>query len=428
MPGVGLGHRGQHAGPVVDVQRDVVAGQRLPHRHDRQARVGGRVRAAGAGQPVPGHRDQVAEHGARGRRAARARAVEHQAARGLRLHEHRVVGLADRGQRVRARDHRRVRPDRDARVAALADGQQLDHPAQRAGAADVGRGDFGDALAVHVGRGDRRVEGQAGQDGGLGRGVEPLHVRGRVGLGVAQGLGLLERLGEAGAGGVHPVQDVVGGAVDDAEHPVHRVAGQRLAQRPQQRDGPGHRGLVVQVGPVLPGRAVDLRPALGQQGLVRGDHGLAGLQRGQHQRPGRLDAADDLDHDVHVRAADQRLGIRREQGGVDRGVPAVPDPAHRDAGQLEPGADPQGQVVGLLGQQPGHLGPDHPAAEQGDLQRAAGHPTSSLSRSSRVSRRTITAGSAPSPDRDHRGARHVVVVAGQRPAVGAGGRDGQQVA
>ena len=52
----------------------------------------------------------------------------------------------------------------------------------------------------------------------LGGRVEALDVGGRVGLGVAERCRLLQRLGEAGAGGVHPVQDEVGGAVDDAEH------------------------------------------------------------------------------------------------------------------------------------------------------------------------------------------------------------------
>ena len=101
---------------------------------------------------------------------------------------------------------------------------------------------------------------------------------------------------------------------------MDRVAGQRLAQRPQQRDGAGHRGLVVQVGPELAGRAVEFRAVLGQQRLVRGDHRLAALHRVQQQRPGRLDAADHLDHDVHVRAGDQRVRVGGEQG---RSIPAA---------------------------------------------------------------------------------------------------------
>ena len=290
-----------------------------------------------------------------------------------------------------ARDHRGMYPDRDAAVAPFADGEQLDHPAERPRAEDIGGGDLGDALAVHVRRGHRSVEGQAGQDGRLGGRVEPLHVGGRVGLGVAERLGFLQGFGEARARGVHPVEDEVGGAVDDAEHAVHGVAGQRFAQRAQQRDGAGHGGLVVQVGAVLAGCPVDLRAVLGEQGLVRGDHRLAAFQRGEQQRPGRLDATDHLDHDVDIGPGGQRVRVRGEQRAVDPGRPPVPDSPHRDPGQLQPGADTQGEVIGLLGEQPGHLGSHDAASEQSHLEGREGlvHPTSRLSRSSRVSRRTI---------------------------------------
>ena len=46
----------------------------------------------------------------------------------------------------------------------------------------------------------------------------------------------------------------------------------------------------------------------------------------------------------------------------------MPDPPDRDPGQLQPGADAQGEVIGLFGEQPGHLGADDAAAEQGHLQ------------------------------------------------------------
>ena len=113
------GDRGQHAGAVVDVDRDVVAGEGLPHRQHRPVGVRRLAGAAGAGEPVAGDGDQVAEHRGRGRRAAGAGAVEHQLAGGLGLDEHRVVGLAHRGQRVRPRDHRRVHADGDGVVAGL---------------------------------------------------------------------------------------------------------------------------------------------------------------------------------------------------------------------------------------------------------------------------------------------------------------------
>ena len=145
------------------------------------------------------------------------------------------------------------------------------------------------------------MEGQAGQDRGLGGGVEALDVGGRVGLGVAELLGLLERLGEAGAGGVHLVEDEVGGAVDDAQHAGHLVTGQRLAQRPQDRDRAGDGGLVVEVALGLRRGLEERRPVLGQQRLVGGDDAGAVLQRGEDQRRGR----------ARCRRSPRRRGRRR---------------------------------------------------------------------------------------------------------------------
>ena len=275
VAGERLGDPGQHAWFVGHVQRDVVAGQRLAHRQGGQVGIGARVRPAGPGELVARDRDDVAEHGARRRHAPGTSPVEHQPARGLRLDEHRVVSLADPGQRVRARDHRRMHPHRDPAVAALADRQQLDHVPELAGAGDVGGGDPSDPLPVHAGRGDPGVEREPGQDGGLGGSVEPLDVGGRVSLRVTERLRLLQRVREAGPGGVHLVEDVVGGAVDDAEDLADRVPGQGLAQRAEQRYRPGHGRLVVQVGPAGPGRFVQGRAVLREQRLVGGHHGLA---------------------------------------------------------------------------------------------------------------------------------------------------------
>ena len=116
--GEGGGHRGEHAGAVVDVDRDVVAGQRLAHRAAPR-------RSAYADSPAPrvpasrlratvtrSPRTALAR-----RRAAGPGAVEHQLAGRLGLDEDRVVGLAHRRQRVRPRDHRRVHADGDRGLA-----------------------------------------------------------------------------------------------------------------------------------------------------------------------------------------------------------------------------------------------------------------------------------------------------------------------
>jgi hypothetical protein len=209
----------------------VVPGLDGAHRAQRQVGVGGLAGTAAPDDPVAGHGDEVAEHRAGGRLPAGPAAVEHELARGLGLHEDRVERLPDAGEGVRVGDHCRVHPHGHGLAAVgvrapLADGEELDHGVHLAGGGDVGGGDRGDALAVHVAGGDAGVEGEAGEDRGLRRGVEALDVRGGVGLGVPERLGLLERLGEAHPGRVHLVEDEVGRAVDDAEHPAHPVAGE----------------------------------------------------------------------------------------------------------------------------------------------------------------------------------------------------------
>ena len=291
-----------------------------------------------------------------------------------------------------ARDHRRVHASGDVVAAQLADGEQLDHRPHVAGTGDVGGGDLRDAFAIDVGGSDARVERQAGQDRCLGRGVEPLDVGRRIGLGVAQLLGLLERLGEAGARGVHPVEDEVGGAVDDPEHAGHLVACQRLAQRTQDRDGTGHSRLVVEVSLGLRGRLEERRTVLGEQGLVGRHHAGAILERGQDERPGRLDAADHLHHhvDVVTRHQPDRVGGQQPVGDLD--VAGRVEATYGHADELDRRTHARGQVVTLLGQQSHHLGADRAATQHCHLERAlvrAVHetPTSLANRSASVSRR-----------------------------------------
>lgn len=153
-----------------------------------------------AGQLVAADRDQVAEDGRGGRGAARAGAVEHQLPGGLGLDEDRVVRLAHGGERVAERDHRGVDPggDRLPVGRALADREELDRAAHALGGGEVGGGDLRDALAVHLVQAYAGVEGDPGEDGGLGGGVEALDVGGRVGLRVPEGGGLVQRFRVAG--------------------------------------------------------------------------------------------------------------------------------------------------------------------------------------------------------------------------------------
>ena len=64
------------------------------------------------------------------------------------------------------------------------------------------------------------------------------------------------------------------------------VAGQRLAQRPQDRDRAGDGGLEVEVAAGLLGGGEQRGAVLGEQRLVGGDHRRAVLERGEDQRRG----------------------------------------------------------------------------------------------------------------------------------------------
>ena len=71
------------------------------------------------------------------------------------------------------------------------------------------------------------------------RGVVPLDIEARIGLGIAEALGGGEAFGEGEMFLLHAGQDVVAGAVEDAVDAVDRVAGKRLAQRLDDRDAAG---------------------------------------------------------------------------------------------------------------------------------------------------------------------------------------------
>ena len=193
---------------------------------------------------------------------------------------------------------------------------------------------------------------------------------------------------------------------------------------------PGDRGLVVEVAAGLLGGLVDRRPVLGEQRLVGGHDAGAVLQRGEDQRPGRLDAADDLDDDVHVVAGDQRGRVGGEQPLGHLDLAGRVEAAYGDADQLDRLADPRLEVTGLLLQEADHLRADRAAAEDGHLDAHCSH-----FRHTHVRRQQVVLSLAPQqhprdpvPHGDHRRPQGVVVVGGHRPAVGAGARHRDQVA
>ena len=260
------------------------------------------------------------------------------------------------------RDERRVDAGGDTRGAvglrdAVAQGEQLDGAASGAGCLDVLRGDAADALGVDVLAGDAGVEGQGCQDRGLGGGVVTVDVRGRVGLGVAQLGGLGEHLVIAGPTLVHGVEDVVGGAVDDAHDGLNLVASQGAQQRADDRDGRGDGGLEEEVSAGGFGSLRKLTGVGSDEGLVRSDHGLAGLQGRVDDLAWVVDPADDFDDQVDVLALRQGERIVSQQLGVNP-LARAGQIGDRDAADLQGPADTGRELVGTLVEQSVNLSTD----------------------------------------------------------------------
>ena len=396
MTGEDARHGGQHARLIGHPEAQEVPGLQCAHRGDLTVGVERLARPDHAPCPIAGHRHQVADHCACSWGATSAGADEHQPSGSGRLNEDGVVGAAHSGQRMAVGHHGRVHPDADASVLKqVGHGEQLDHAIQVFGRADVVGNDMGDALAVHRVAAHLGVEGDAGQQSCLGGGVITLDVGGRVGLCVAQVLGLNQRGLVVESLGGHLVEDVVGGAVHDAHHDLDGVADQGFTQGPDDRDRARDCGLVVEVDARALGRGEDGLTLAGQQRLVGGHDRSAMLESRPDQPAGIGHPTDQFDHDVDVVTRDQGVRICGQQRPQHLGARSI-KVANRDTHQFEWPADARGQVVPLFEDQTGHLRAHDPAAQQGHLERFIHRlrhfhphsPTSSASKSSSVSRRS----------------------------------------
>ena len=190
------------------------------------------------------------------------------------------------------------------------DAEQLHAIAEFVGGGKIGRRNRGNAFDIDRALVDLGAEGEARQDRELLRGVVALDVESRIGLGIAEPLRFLQTLGERHLVLLHPGQDVVAGAVEDAVDALERVAGQPFAQGLHDRNGAADRGLEIKRDVMLFRERGELDAVLGEQRLVGGDHRFARRQRRLDRALGRIaGAADQFDEHVDVGRARQRHRI-----------------------------------------------------------------------------------------------------------------------
>ena len=355
-----LGDRGEHTRLVVDEETHGECGLGRIRRGKRQDVVRLDTGRGGAGHDVARGHHHVADNGGSGRRAACATAVQHDVVGFLSLDEHGVEAAMHGGERVVFIDEGWVDTCGHTGFIVLDDGEQLDDLVFGGRSGDIGRCDLGDAFDGYVVDADLGVECERRHDGGLVRGVIAFDVTGRVRLGVTLLLRLMQCHVEVEALGGHLVEDVVRGAVDDAQHAVDLVACEGFAQRAHNRDCPADRGFEEDVDAVLPCGLVDFLTVLGKQRLVGGYDRSAGFDGLEHEGACRLDAANQLDDDIGAGA--QLRSITGEQGLVD---PRVADRVKRgDADDPIVAADAVDQLVMLLNQQTCGLRADGSRAKQ----------------------------------------------------------------
>ena len=362
-------HLGEGARGVGQQEAQVEGGLGAVAGAHRRRQGRGGLAEGGAAQPA-GEVDQVGDDGRGGGAGAGARAAVDGLADEIALDHHHVGHALERAER-RAGGHQ---AGLGAGLQALrrhpGDAEQLDAVAHVGGGADVGEADpldplDGDALEIDPG-----PEGERGEQRELLRRVDPAHVEGRVGLGVAEPLRLGQHRLVGRAGLLDLGQDVVAGAVHHPHHPGDGVAGEALGQGLDDGDAPGHRRLEGERDALGLGGLGEGLAVAGEQGLVGGDDAAPRGDGGLGHGLGRaVLAADHLDDEVDVVAPGERhrIVLPGVAGEIHAAVAVAR--AGGDGGDLDgtAGAGGDERTVGLE-----HA--DHPGAHgaetgDGDAQR-----------------------------------------------------------
>jgi len=245
--------------------------------------------------------------------------------------------------------------------------QQLHVVAQLPGVTHVGHLDRIDPGAGDLPPVDAGTEGQVGQDGQLLRGVAAVNVHRRIGLGVAASLGFGHSGGIVGALLIHLVEDEIARAIEDRVELQDLVRGEAFADGRDNRDPAGHRGLERNRAAQCTRSIEQLRPVLGQQGLVGGDHVLAAFEQPQHDRPSRFQPPDKLRHGRDFRVVDDAGKIVGEQSAGQVHIPRPGRIGVNDPGQFERFPGVSGDPLATFQQQPRDSRPDRSQADDGNL-------------------------------------------------------------
>ena len=309
------GDIGQHAGPVQNMDAQVIGRGNLVHGKYRNIGQGIRlecqVRHAvlGVRGECANHIHQVRHDGGPGRLGACTRAIVQAGSQGICLDHHGIHHAVHVCDQAPLRDQGRVYTQFKTPVRAPCDPQVLDPVAEFRGIGNILAGDLGNPFGVDLVQLQRHTESHRGQDRELVRGIGTLDVESRVGLGIPQPLRILERGIEIPAPVSHFGQYEIAGAVDDPGQPLDGIGGKPLTQGLDDGDAAGHGRFKSHGHPLLLCTLKNFIAVVCNQRLVGRHHMLAVINGLEHQLPGLLRTAHQLQHDVYVRIADHLVCI-----------------------------------------------------------------------------------------------------------------------
>ena len=316
------------------------------------------------------HIHQVSDHRRGRRKRARTGAVIECRPDRIALHQNGVHHPVDVCDETPLGDQRRVHPQLDPIAAATGDAEVFDAIAQLGGIGDVQCADLRDALGKTALELERNTEGQRAENGQLVRRVDAFDVEARIGLRIAQRLGLGEDIGEVATLVAHLGQDEVTGPVDNACDPIDVVCRQAFAQGLDDGNATGDGRLEAHHDTALARRSEDLVAVPSDQRLVGRDHVLAVLDRPEHQLERRRIAPDQLDDDLDLGILDDGEGVRADP--PDRLEPLdliriiVPCRCMRD---LDPATGATRDLRSIARQDRHSAAADRPQAQKSDLHR-----------------------------------------------------------
>lgn len=286
-----------------------------------------------------------------------------------------VVGAANGGEDGVLGNQGGTDGGEEALGGGFSGADEADGAADLGGVAEVDRGNGADAGSGDVSGGQLDAEGEGGEEGEFGAGIEAVDVGGGVGFGVAEALGFGENGVEFAVILLDFAEDVVTGSVENAVEGFEAVGGDTFAKDAMDGNAAADAGFHGEEDALGGGLAPEGDAVEGDEFLVGGDDGFAGGDGGLDDFPGDGGAADQFGDDLDIGVGDDVAPVLGDEGAVKpRGESLRGGRAAADGGDDEAKAELLGDLAGVFGENGKRTGAD--IAETDDAEMDVTHKRS----------------------------------------------------